>query len=63
MGAISWAEQYKRAPSQAYKISKAALHMLNAQYALDHAQDGFTFLCVSPGVSKHHWLGWLQGQY
>ncbi|KAH8686617.1 hypothetical protein GQ44DRAFT_638772 [Phaeosphaeriaceae sp. PMI808] len=40
------------APTQAYKISKAALHMLNAQYALDHADAGFTFLCVSPGWLK-----------
>ena len=51
MGSISWAEKYKRAPAAAYKISKTALHMLNAQYALDHAEAGFTFLCVSPGVS------------
>lgn len=28
--------------------------MLNAQYALDHAEAGFTFLCVSPGVSMYH---------
>lgn len=44
-------KKYKRAPSSAYKISKAALYMLNAQYALDHAEAGFTFVCVSPGVS------------
>ena len=53
MGSISWAAKFKLAPSPAYKISKAALHMLNAQYALDYAEAGFTFLCVSPGVSIH----------
>ncbi|KAL8899288.1 MAG: hypothetical protein Q9192_001649 [Flavoplaca navasiana] len=52
MGSISWAAKYKLAPCQSYKISKAALHMLNAQYALDHAAAGFTFLCVSPGWLK-----------
>ena len=51
MGSLTWAPKYKMAPTQAYKVSKAALHMLNAQYALDHADAGFTFLCVSPGVS------------
>jgi NAD(P)-dependent dehydrogenase (short-subunit alcohol dehydrogenase family) len=53
MGSVSWAAKYKMAPTQAYKISKAALHMLNAQYALDHEDAGFTFLCVSPGVGCH----------
>ncbi|ERF73791.1 hypothetical protein EPUS_09285 [Endocarpon pusillum Z07020] len=52
MGSIAWVDRYKCAPSPAYKISKAALHMLNAQYALDHAEAGFTFLCVSPGWLK-----------
>jgi NAD(P)-dependent dehydrogenase (short-subunit alcohol dehydrogenase family) len=52
MGSLSWAAKYKMAPTQAYKISKAALHMLNAQYALDHADAGFIFLCVSPGVMQ-----------
>ena len=28
------------------------MNMLNAQYALDHAEAGFTFLCVSPGVGS-----------
>ncbi|KAL8727918.1 MAG: hypothetical protein Q9181_005531 [Wetmoreana brouardii] len=52
MGSIAWAAKYKLAPAQSYKISKAALHMLNAQYALDHAEAGFVFLCVSPGWLK-----------
>jgi NAD(P)-dependent dehydrogenase (short-subunit alcohol dehydrogenase family) len=51
MGSITWASKYKMAPTQAYKVSKAALNMLSAQYALDHADAGFTFLCVSPGVN------------
>ncbi|KAI4222923.1 MAG: hypothetical protein L6R40_008548 [Gallowayella cf. fulva] len=49
MGSVSWAPKFKLSPTPSYKISKAALHMLNAQYALDHAEAGFTFLCVSPG--------------
>jgi NAD(P)-dependent dehydrogenase (short-subunit alcohol dehydrogenase family) len=52
MGSISWAGKFAMAPIQAYKVSKAALNMLNAQYALDHAEAGFTFLCVSPGVNR-----------
>lgn len=51
MGSIEWADAFAKAPGQAYKTSKSALHMLNKQYALDYAEDGFTFLCVSPGVS------------
>ena len=57
LGSIALAETFRDTPTQAYKISKAALHMLNAQYALDHAEAGFTFLCVSPGVRIHHRLG------
>lgn len=44
------APNFKLACNQGYKISKAALHMLNAQYALDYEDTDFTFLCVSPGV-------------
>jgi len=61
MGSVSWAAKYKTAPVPAYKISKAALHMLSAQYALDHADAGFTFLCVSPGVTTP--LEWPQKRY
>ncbi|WPH01305.1 Hypothetical protein R9X50_00414400 [Acrodontium crateriforme] len=49
LGAISWAQKFKLSPTPAYKISKAALNMLNTQYALDYADAGFTFLLVSPG--------------
>jgi NAD(P)-dependent dehydrogenase (short-subunit alcohol dehydrogenase family) len=50
LGSIARCESYRSAPSQAYKVSKAALNMLNAQYAMEHADAGFTFLCISPGV-------------
>ena len=49
---MSWVERFKMAPHPDYKISKAALNMLNQQYAMDLAEEGFTFLLVSPGVSK-----------
>jgi hypothetical protein len=26
--------------------------MLNVQYAMEYADAGFTFLCISPGVSR-----------
>lgn len=50
MGSIALVKNYAFAPTHAYKITKAALNMLNAQYALDFADQGFTFLAVSPGV-------------
>ncbi|EHK99104.1 putative Uncharacterized oxidoreductase C24B10.20 [Glarea lozoyensis 74030] len=37
--------------SPAYKVTKAALNMLTAQYAIDLESEGFTVFCVSPGVS------------
>ncbi|KAK5109026.1 hypothetical protein LTR62_007574 [Meristemomyces frigidus] len=52
LGSIAWADKFAQGPVQAYKISKAALNMLNAQYALDFAGAGFTFLAVSPGWLK-----------
>jgi NAD(P)-dependent dehydrogenase (short-subunit alcohol dehydrogenase family) len=50
MGSIAWAHKYKLAPTPSYKVSKAALNMLNTVYALEYADAGFTFLLVSPGV-------------
>lgn len=38
-------------PVPAYKISKAALNMLTLQYAQEYANEGFTFMAISPGVS------------
>ena len=51
MGSIAYAPHFKVAPTHAYKISKAAMNMLNAQYALEYGDEGFTFLAISPGVS------------
>jgi NAD(P)-dependent dehydrogenase (short-subunit alcohol dehydrogenase family) len=39
------------APGAAYKVSKAALNMLTRQYAVAFADDGITFIAISPGVS------------
>ncbi|KAI4274765.1 MAG: hypothetical protein L6R35_006314, partial [Caloplaca aegaea] len=52
LGSVSRAPRFRLSPNQSYKVSKAALHMLHMQYALDHEADGFTFLCVSPGWLK-----------
>lgn len=51
MGSLSWAEQHYAMPMQAYKISKAALNMLHKITSLDLADEGFTLLAISPGVS------------
>ena len=51
MGSITQVERYTFAPTPAYKITKAALNMLTAQYAQDFAEEGVTFLAISPGVS------------
>ncbi|KAL9039380.1 MAG: hypothetical protein Q9214_004903 [Letrouitia sp. 1 TL-2023] len=52
VGSIAWAEKFKAVPTPAYKISKAGLHMLTTQYAMEYTEAGFTFLCVSPGWLK-----------
>ncbi|KAK0262333.1 hypothetical protein LTR35_017722 [Friedmanniomyces endolithicus] len=52
MGSIAYAPRYTFAPAHAYKISKAAMNMLNAQYALQYAEEGFTFVAISPGWIK-----------
>lgn len=44
------ASTYRLFPVPAYKITKAALNMLTVQYALSFADQGFTFLAISPGV-------------
>lgn len=44
-------------PVPAYKISKAALHMLSKQYAVRYAKDRFTFLCISPGHLRTDLVG------
>lgn len=40
------------APTSSYKISKAALNMLTAQYAMELEKDNFTILAISPGWLK-----------
>lgn len=51
MGAFGWAEKLHRTPLQAYKVSKAALNMLHKITSLDLADQGFTLVAISPGVS------------
>jgi NAD(P)-dependent dehydrogenase (short-subunit alcohol dehydrogenase family) len=50
MGSIGLVKSYSFAPTHAYKVSKAALNMLTAQYAVDFEKRDFTFLAISPGV-------------
>ena len=52
LASITWTARFSFAPTPSYKISKAALHMLISQYANQYSESGFTFLCVSPGVSE-----------
>ncbi|EME85187.1 uncharacterized protein MYCFIDRAFT_46603 [Pseudocercospora fijiensis CIRAD86] len=52
MGSISMTRDYSFAPTHAYKIAKAGMNMLNAQWAIEFEKEGSTFLAVSPG--------WLQ---
>lgn len=51
LGSIGMAPRYAIFPVPAYKVSKAALNMLTVQYAQSFADQGFTFLTISPGVS------------
>ncbi|KAF2170908.1 hypothetical protein M409DRAFT_63934 [Zasmidium cellare ATCC 36951] len=52
MGSIAYTPCYTFAQTPEYKISKAAMNMLTAQYALEFADQGFTFLAISPGGVK-----------
>ncbi|EYE92873.1 NAD(P)-binding protein [Aspergillus ruber CBS 135680] len=52
LGSMSKSSTFESMPVPAYKITKAALNMLTVQYAQAYAQEGFTFLSLSPG--------WLQ---
>lgn len=47
------AADFRLAPQPAYKVTKAALNMLTVQYSLDYANEGFTFVALSPGVSRN----------
>lgn len=50
LGSITMAPRFALFPVPAYKVSKAALNMLTVQYAQSFADQGFTFLAISPGV-------------
>lgn len=52
VGSIALAKHFYRLPAPAYKISKTALNMLTAQWALAFAEEGFTFMAISPGYLK-----------
>ncbi|CAG8038118.1 unnamed protein product [Penicillium salamii] len=51
-GSLTLAREVGYAPCPAYKISKAALNSLMAQYALSYEDEGYIFLTVSPGWLK-----------
>jgi NAD(P)-dependent dehydrogenase (short-subunit alcohol dehydrogenase family) len=57
MGSIAMQKNFVHSPAPAYKISKAALNMLTVQYALGYADQGFTFVALSPGVKLPPTLG------
>nr|POE64987.1 hypothetical protein CFP56_34654 [Quercus suber] len=48
-GSLTLAPAVHFMPAPAYKISKTALNALTVQYALDHAEEGFSFMAVCPG--------------
>ncbi|KAE8337109.1 hypothetical protein BDV24DRAFT_154670 [Aspergillus arachidicola] len=52
LGSIGNAAAWAAQDSPSYKVSKAALNMLTVQYALSLADDGFTFIVLSPGWVK-----------
>lgn len=43
---------YSFSPTQAYKITKAAMNMLTAQWAMALESEGFTVLAITPGWLK-----------
>ncbi|KAF7187073.1 Estradiol 17-beta-dehydrogenase 2 [Pseudocercospora fuligena] len=52
LGSTTWALKWPMGFCQAYRMSKAALGMLNALYAGDLKDEGFTCLLLSPGWLK-----------
>jgi NAD(P)-dependent dehydrogenase (short-subunit alcohol dehydrogenase family) len=50
LGSISLSQQSHSMPGPAYKITKAALNMLTAQYAHTYGKEGFVIFALSPGV-------------
>lgn len=49
LGSIGKSATYSAVPTPAYKITKAALNMLTVQYSLAFADQGFTFVAITPG--------------
>ena len=49
LGSITLKDRYAMAPMISYKVSKAALNMLTAQYSIELAPKGFIVFAVSPG--------------
>ncbi|KAE9365578.1 dehydrogenase [Stipitochalara longipes BDJ] len=49
LGSIAMVGIFAQTPCPAYKISKAMLNMLTAQYSLEYAARGFTIFAISPG--------------
>ncbi|KAI0830941.1 NAD(P)-binding protein [Hypoxylon sp. FL0890] len=52
LASITLARKAHYFPAPAYKISKAAMNSLTAQYALDYEKEGFTFMSLCPGWMK-----------
>ncbi|KAK7057761.1 NAD(P)-binding protein, partial [Favolaschia claudopus] len=50
LGDIDFTVQAEAIGAASYSISKAALTMVVAKYAAQYKSEGFTFLCISPGV-------------
>ncbi|KAF4547923.1 Short chain dehydrogenase-like protein 24 [Elsinoe fawcettii] len=52
MGSNTMSGYFKAHPTQAYKVSKAALNMLTTQWSECYADEGFTFIAICPGWVK-----------
>ncbi|KAL2152157.1 hypothetical protein VTH82DRAFT_5341 [Thermothelomyces myriococcoides] len=52
LGSITLARPAAGVLAPAYKISKAAMHALTVQYAIDHEKEGFSFIALCPGWIK-----------
>ncbi|KAK5097919.1 hypothetical protein LTS08_006674 [Lithohypha guttulata] len=52
LGSMTQVHKYSWASNYSYKISKAAMNMLTAQYAIGLGQEGFTTISVTPGWLK-----------
>lgn len=52
LGSIARVRDWPPSAAHSYRISKAALSMLNQFYAHEKEEEGFTFLLITPGVSS-----------